>query len=244
MSEHVWRGRRGRATVVAGLVLGLLAVAPGGAARAADESGASGGSGLFDYRPPDRGAPAARLGGASRGTEAAPALEVLLPDHVAETASAQPALSWFVSRPVAHPVEITLMADTADTPRLSTRLAPPLKAGLHTLDLARHGVSLPPGVVHDWSVAIIRDPAQRSLDVFARGALKHVAPPPGLAPDALAGRPPAQAAAELAQAGLWVDALAALRDAVAAGTVPRAALADSLAQQGLTHAAAFLRGGG
>lgn len=228
------RAGRNLPGMVAGvLVAGLLAAAPQALASDMD---------LFAYQPPVENAPAARIGGASRGESSGPALEVLLPDHVAGTVSAQPTLYWFVSAPLTAPVEMTLMSETGIDPVLSTRIAPPIEAGLHALDLKAHGVTLEDGTVYDWSVAIIHDEAQRSLDTFASGALRRIAPPGGLDAN-YATYPAAQRATALAKAGVWIDGLDALSTAQSQGDIPSAVLATVLDGQGLTNAAGYVRDG-
>src|SRR5437762_14187215 len=68
-----------------------------------------------DYSPPLRGAPAKRVGGASRGTIRPPAplpiVELLAPaDHAGQTVSATPTLYYFVTRPVSWPMQLTISA--------------------------------------------------------------------------------------------------------------------------------------
>src|ERR1700752_3312690 len=77
-----------------------------------DELRADGGA---DYSPPLRGAPAKRVGGASRGTVRPPAplpiVELLAPgDHAGQTTSPTPTLYYFVSRPVPWPMQLTISA--------------------------------------------------------------------------------------------------------------------------------------
>ena len=67
------------------------------------------------YRPPLRGAPGGRVGGASRGAIRPPAplptIELLAPDdHAGQTISATPTLYYFVSRPVSWPMQLTIRA--------------------------------------------------------------------------------------------------------------------------------------
>lgn len=214
------------------MMAGLLAFGMVGTPVRANETA------LFTYTPPERGAPAARIGGASRG--AATALEVLLPAHVAWTVSPQPVLYWFVSEPVTTPVEVTVGPHGAVTPVFSRRLEEPVPAGLHAVVLARDDVTLEPDTIYDLSVAILSGPDRPTVQHFARGSVQRVPLPDPLL-ERLAGTGPAAKAGLLAEAGLWVDGLRALRDAVEKGEATPADLADALAAQGLDHTAAFLR---
>ncbi len=196
------------------------------------------------YRPPARGAPQRRVGGATRGTaSAAPVVAVLAPDHVGHTLEAQPDLYWFISRPSPVRIELTLVDGRSPAPAKEVVLAGAQTAGIHRFSLREHGVSLAEGTEYEWSVAIVPDADNRSADILSAGALRRVALEPALAAklQGLAGVP---RAAALAEAGLWYDALAALgarADADPADREVRRARADLLDQVGLKEAAAFER---
>ena len=99
--------------------------------------------------------------------------------------------------------------------------------------LAGRGVALQPGVVHRWSVSLIRDAEHRAGDVVASGAIERVT-----------AAVEAASTDALAQAGLFYDALAAASDEVAAhpGDPQRRARRGALLEQvGLEQAAAFDR---
>ncbi len=49
---------------------------------------------VFNYQPPNRGAPAQRVGG---GTRSISQLSVLAPDHLARTSRARPRLYWYIN---------------------------------------------------------------------------------------------------------------------------------------------------
>ena len=88
---------RSLALMLTVLIAGISAItAPVGAQTSTSTATAtSGGAVAVVYHPPLRGAPAGRIGGASRGGApgvALPALEVLAPDHVGLTAREQPTL--------------------------------------------------------------------------------------------------------------------------------------------------------
>lgn len=243
---------RVRPVLAAVIAAGLLgAASPLALAQDSDQGGTGSGAaasstskgGLFSYVPPVKGAPAARVGGASRGGEGTqPVVEVLVPDHVGLALSATPTLYWFLSGPSPHPLEISLLADDADEPALRLTRPGPQKAGIHALSLARQGQRLEAGKTYDWVVALVADPDQRSLDIVAHGAVQRVArPPEGLG--ALEGLGPRERAARLAGAGLWYDALEALSQAVDQGTASRAERGQFLAQVGLSEAATHEQAG-
>ena len=81
------------------------------------------------YKPPMRGAPGGRVGGASRSavrvSAPLPVIELLAPaDHAGLTATATPSLLFFVSRPVAWPTQFTISAPMQPAPVLEVRKSP------------------------------------------------------------------------------------------------------------------------
>jgi hypothetical protein len=193
------------------------------------------------YRPPTRGAPAGRVGGGTRGLPGRVAVAVLAPDHVGLTTREQPTLHWFLTPDATAPVEITVVDPARSQPLLALTLPPPVRAGIHGVRLADHGVRLSPGIQYQWSVAVVLDPDRRSRDVVASGAVERVEPP-----EPVRARAGQATAAELpfvyADAGLWYDAVTALSERVEAAPgdeTPRRQRAALLEQVGLREAAAF-----
>jgi hypothetical protein len=193
------------------------------------------------YKPPIRGAPQGRIGGATRGAAGdLPKLEVLAPDHVGWSAVDQPKLYWFLSRDVSEPMQITISMDTEPKPVLEFELPKPVKAGIHSIDLASHGVRLKPLVEYDWAVTIVIDPKQRSSDMLASGSIKFV-PPAGDVGQRLRTAAGDSTASAYAEAGYWYDSIQALSQDIDKGGGNRAARASLLDQVGLRDAAAFDR---
>jgi len=168
------------------------------------------------YRPPMLGKPAQTVGGGSRGTaDKVPALFVVTPDHVGQTASAQPSLFWFIDRvpDASTRIEFTLLDQEGVEPLVETSLETPQRAGIYRIRLADYGVHLTPGTEYEWSVALVLDPNERSKDIVATGWIDRVD-----ISDQLASRLESEGhdrtAAVYADAGLWYDALAALSDQI------------------------------
>ncbi len=192
------------------------------------------------YKPPTRGVPGGRMGGGTRGIGGGAVVSVLAPDHVGLTVHEQPSLHWFLAQDVSSPVEITLIEPDRTPPLLEYRLAPPVRAGIHRLRLADHGVRLRSGVRYQWSAAVVTDPERRSRDLVAAGLIERVDVPDGLR------QPTARASADLpalyAEAGLWYDALTALSERIDAAPHDRTLhrqRAALLEQVGLRAAADF-----
>lgn len=198
------------------------------------------------YKPPLRGAPARRVGGATRGGgDKDLVLDVLAPEQTGQTVQAQPTLYWYVSKPVSATVEVTLIADAAETPLLARNVSV-TQAGLQSVDLAQLGITLQPDTDYEWFVSVVPDAARRSKDLTRGGVIRRVAADPGLQSRVTAAG--ARGAPRVyAEAGLWYDAIAALSKQIErnrADTELRRQRATLLDQIGLPRVAANDRSGG
>lgn len=183
------------------------------------------GAALPVYVPPQRGAPATRVGGGTRTvTGDAPQVRLLSPEHTGLTTAPAPTLYWYLSRDHAGPFELVVTDRHAVQPALRTRLTD-LAAGIHALRLEDYGITLAPGRHYQWSVSLVRDETHRARDIVAVAAIERI--------ERAAAGP---GAAALAAAGLWYDAIEAVSD-------PRLpeARAALLEQVGLADAAAWER---
>lgn len=168
----------------------------------------------FTYRPPMRGAPASRVGGATRGTgDASLELSVLAPDHTGLTTRHQPTLYWYLSKPANARLDVTLINDEEIDPVLEKVIGIPESAGIQRLDLATAGTRLEPGIEYRWFVSIIPDEEQRSNDIVASGTIQYTAPDADLERRVAAADEREQAAI-FAENGLWYDAIDALSRAI------------------------------
>ena len=205
--------------------------APQGRTAPQNQTATAGKGGFAFVPPPSIGAPTQRIGAASRGAQGeGGAVSVLAPAEGGLTLEAAPVLYFQVPRGAARPVTLVLVADGMPDPVLDVTL-PGAKPGINRLDLKRHGVTLEPGRRYEWSVEIVADPAQPSLNSFATGAVKRVAPPADLAAGLRKAATPREKARLLAAHGIWYDTL----DLVSSGDDPglRAARAALLDQAGL-----------
>jgi len=188
------------------------------------------------YKPPKRGSPAVRVGGAKRGGgEPLPALHVLAPDHIALTVQAQPVFQWYLSEPATVRFEFALVRDDAVEPVLETDFGSTNSRGIQQYDLGDTGIRLETGVVYQWSVALIPDEQARSGDVVASGMVERIEMPKALA-DRLSGASEYSQAIDYAGDGIWYDALALMTKLIAenpADTSMRRQRAALLEQVGL-----------
>jgi len=212
--------------------------------NATPATASSGDAGGFVYRPPMRGAPAARIGGATRGIgDMTLELAVLAPDHTGLTTKEQPTLYWYVSKPVPARLEVTVINDAAIDPALEQVVAMPHQAGIQSIDLAKTGTKLEPGVEYRWFVSAVADPSQRSNDIVASGTIQRITPDDALK-SKIAGADERALARIYAQEGVWYDAIDALSrmiDKSPNDSALRDQRAALLAQVGLQDAANYAR---
>ena len=202
------------------------------------------------YKPPLRGAPATRIGGATRSAGAAPiVLNVLAPDHTGYTLQAKPTLYWYLSEAITNPVKITVAASSCEDaicPLVEITLEPPIDKGVHALRLEDYRASLKPDVEYQWFVAVVTNPDQRSDDVIAGGTIKRVAASQPVQTK-LNNTGQAMQAAVFAESGIRYDAIDQISKQILANPANRdlrESRAALLEQVGLSEAAAYDRGTG
>ena len=187
------------------------------------------------YQPPLRGAPATRVGGASRGAEDQLILNVLAPESTGLTSRAQPTLYWYCSKALPTPLEFTLNDAQAIKPLVEQKV-PVAQPGIHALKL---NYALKPDVEYQWNVAT----GPRAGDTLAGGTIKYLPLSAALAAP-LKAASPQQHPFLYAREGYWYDAIATLSEQIKAQPAnrnlreQRAAL---LEQVGLNTAAAYDR---
>lgn len=178
----------------------------------------------FEYKPPKRGAPVARVGGGTRGVgiDSSSRLCVVTPDdHVGLAAKSQPVLFWYLSKlPPGKPslnikIEFTINEEGSVNPLKEVNLGRIDKPGFYRINLSDIGISLQQGMEYDWSIAIVFDPEQRSKDIVATSSIKRVAINNDVK-EKLATATKREAVKIYAEEGLWYDALAEIDDAIAA----------------------------
>jgi Domain of Unknown Function (DUF928) len=200
-----------------GAIAALAASAPALAQTGQPSAAAPQAEQLPAYKPPPRGAPGGRVGGASRGTYRTaaplPIIELLAPeDQAGLSANPAPTLYYFVSGPVYWPTRFTISAPMQPVPVIDAKLTPPSVAGIYALHVSDYQVRLQPGIIYTWSVSAIIDPNARSRDLVATASLLVATPDPAVE-NAARIAPPVQRAGLYAQAGFWYDAVAAAAEA-------------------------------
>ena len=156
------------------------------------------------------GAPATRVGGASRGgPDNGLTLNVLAPESTGLTRRAQPTLYWYSSKSLTTPLEFSLNDDHSIKPLVEMKLNA-AQPGIHALHLT---YPLKTGVEYQWAIAAVADPNQRASDLIAGGTIQRVEPIPAFAAQLDNARPHEQVLL-YAEQGFWYDALAVLSEQI------------------------------
>jgi hypothetical protein len=164
------------------------------------------------YQPPRRGAPSVNVGaGGVRGGFAQARPLALAPDHVGLTLHANPSLFWYIDTSPRPDLEVLFTLIEADgiEPLVERKLASPKRAGIQRVRLGSFGVKLRPGVLYEWSIALVSSDAMQPQVAVTTGFIRRVPSESTQLGDARDG-------AAYAQAGLWYDAMGAFGDAIAA----------------------------
>lgn len=168
-----------------------------------------------------------RVGGGARGVGGIDASVVaLVPEQVAITTSEQPSLFWFQSKAATARLELTLIEPGNPKPLLVLG-SPTALPGIHRIRLASYSVKLAPDIRYKWTVSLVPDPANRSLDVVATGMVERIQPTKELT-QKLAAASAASRPAIYAQAGVWYDALGAISDEIDRNPKDKSLIAERL----------------
>jgi hypothetical protein len=196
----------------------------------------------LEYTPPKNALAGSRIDGdgGSRGSGAKqPSLYVLAPNHVGLTTRAQPCLFWYQTGPATTRFDLTVVEPKKPKPLLRVGTDKVEQPGIHRILLSKYNVTLTPGIIYRWSIALVPDPASRSQDIIASGTIQH-AEPDAPVTTALASAQGEDKAALYAGKGFWYDALEAVTNQI--DTAPknrelRLQRAGLLEQAGLKDAA-------
>lgn len=188
------------------------------------------------FKPPPRGAPGGRTGGATRSAAAPavplPIIELLAPaDQAGVTVSPDPTFYFYISLPARWPMQFTISAPLQAAPVIETTIPSASAPGIYAVPLAAYRVRLQPGIVYTWSVSVVLDPHAWSRNVVASAGIVY---DPGAAAPTLAAMPPMSRAAALAEAGIWYDTVDLV--AKAQGLIAQGALGSLMRQVGLSGA--------
>lgn len=166
------------------------------------------------YIPPYLGAPSTNrlsgMGVRSSEKQIEFLFSALTPTHLGLTSLSQPNLFWFISKPISESfqfIEFVLNSEDSITPLIRTRLSQLEKSGIHQLNLAEFDIKLKPGIEYSWSIALVKNPQARSLDIVSSSKIKYVKPDKKLQLR-LQKSSGGQRASIYAQTGYWYEAIA------------------------------------
>ena len=143
-----------------------------------------------------------------------PQLYVLLPEEVAVTTDAQPTLFWYLSRPVAQPIKLTLSTPDSIEPILELEIDASKRQGIQRLDLSRLPVRLKPSVRYDWVISTTADISGVTQNVYAKSVVWRIDTPKAMSAKLMGAKNRRQRAAIAAEEGIWIDALSGISNLI------------------------------
>jgi len=172
--------------------------------------------GIFNYKPPARGGSSLRMATNVRAGTCPKVpnlhkdfkIEVIAPEALADTIQRRPTLYWRVNNDVKGTFRLTIQEQASgfsypepllDDKKLLSNAV--VKAGeLQSISLAVLRTSLKKKTDYTWTVALVCDPNQRSLDISQTGGIRYVNKPKGIS-----SRMRIRDLKKLAQNGVWYD---------------------------------------
>lgn len=145
--------------------------------------------------------------GTRSGDQSQQRLYVLLPPQIALTTQSQPALFWYLSRPLEGQIRLTINTPAAIEPLVELTMDGSNINGIQRLDLASMPVQLEPGIRYDFVVAMQTAPDKPTQRVYAKSSIWRVAPSAALAVKLAGADDKLVQAMIFAQEGIWIDAL-------------------------------------
>ncbi len=164
------------------------------------------------YQAPQQLTPRARIGGSLRGSGGEdPAVAALVPDHVGITVKQHPALNWFLSKRTSLPIRFTLIDERSIRALVEKSIAPPDRAGVHTVKLGDLDFALQPNTQYRWYISVINDTDSPSRDIVTGGMIERCDFSECLLLGAMTTCT-REAVMTSAAKGFWYDAMACLCD--------------------------------
>lgn len=137
-------------------------------------------------------------------------LSVLSPDHIGLTMFEQPALFWFIAQLTSQPVDVMIMDEGNSQIHLDVRMLPPIRPGIHKVDLKDYGIRLQLNTTYQWKIVLQGlNPGESHT---TKGWIMRVSPSANVT--TLANLPSINLTPTepLLEAGLWYDAIWALSE--------------------------------
>lgn len=168
---------------------------------------------IFSYQPPSLTSGGKRIIVDKQDPGNGPIfLSVLSPDHTGLTMFEQPALFWFIGNPSEHPLDVMITDEGNTQVLLDIRLLPPIRPGIHKVDLKDYGIKLRHDTTYQWKVMLQGETGGESL--ITSGWIMRITPPPNLVHLTEHSTLNSVPLEQLAEAGLWYDAFWALSERI------------------------------
>ncbi len=142
-----------------------------------------------------------------------PRVLLLVPSRAAVTTQAQPSLFWYISD-ATHPVRLTINRKDSPDPIIELTLkGGQMERGIQRLDLSKFDVQLHPAEEYEWAAMIIVDAQSPARNPAAKSSIWRP-DRPDLAGELASIKRRRERARIAADRGIWVDALALIRDLI------------------------------
>ncbi len=175
-------------------------------------------------------------------------LRVLVPERTGKTLDVQPTLYWFVSEPLQDADFTFVLSEKAvrgsfdyPEPSIEHSFKKSVELGIHALPLTTQSFQLEKNVEYEWSLALVCDPNNNSLDISATSTIMRVDSSFDLT-QAVKKTKQQQLPYIYAKHGLWYNALATLSTQIQKhpdNQVLRQNRASLLKQVGLADVASY-----
>jgi hypothetical protein len=139
-------------------------------------------------------------------------LSVLSPDHIGLTMFEQPALFWFIDQLTSQPVDVMIMDEGNTQILLDVRMLPPIRPGIHKVELKDYGIRLQLNTTYQWKIILQGNSPEERFPTS--GWIMRIPPPANVTSishlPSINSIPPRP----LVEAGLWYDAIWALSERI------------------------------
>jgi hypothetical protein len=124
----------------------------------------------------------------------------------------QPALFWYIAQPTSQSVDVLMTDEGNSQILLDVRMLPPIRPGIHKVELKDYGIRLQPNTTYQWEIILKGMTPGESYT--SSGWIMRVTPPPNVATLAQLPSINASPPQPLVEAGLWYDAIWALSERI------------------------------
>lgn len=190
-----------RISLIALLLVTLAVIDTGFAASEAPRDNASN---ALQYRPPLRGAPAKRVGAATRTVSGDKLITLIAPGHAGLTLRSQPMLYWHSARALSERKAVLRLISLDAEMTIDERpLGGANCAGIHRVNLAAVGLTLKPDLHYRWQVSVAAQD-QEAAEIVASGSIRYAQT--GEVTSSVASDPSVWSRRrKLAESGVWYD---------------------------------------